>query len=70
LNLHTPCGASLASDEMRYRSAHPTDYRTSNLTTNFLRANSERLLHAMLAETIRFERTAPFAALRVSSAVP
>jgi hypothetical protein len=29
LNLHTPCGVSLASDEVRYRSAHPTGYRTS-----------------------------------------
>ena len=36
MNLHTPCDASLASDEVRYRSAHPTDYTTSNLTTNFL----------------------------------
>jgi hypothetical protein len=28
LNLHTLCGVSLASNEVRYRSAHPTDSTT------------------------------------------
>ena len=29
MNLHTPCDVSLASDEVRYRSAHPTVHKES-----------------------------------------
>ena len=39
-------------------------------TTNLKRAARERLLHAMLAESIRFERMTPQQVFRVSSAVP
>jgi hypothetical protein len=35
LNLHTLCDVSLASNEVRYRSAHPTDLQNSYASPNF-----------------------------------
>ena len=35
MNLHTPCDVSLASNEARYRSAHPTDLQNSYASPNF-----------------------------------
>ena len=34
MNLHTPCNVSLASNEVRYRSAHPTDLQNSYAPPN------------------------------------
>ena len=35
MNLHTPCDVSLASNEVRYRSAHPTDSKSSHPPSRF-----------------------------------
>ena len=71
MNLHTSCGVSLASNEVRYRSAHPTNSHNCPLNPKLSRANSEQWLDAIVAETIRFERMVPISrALRVSSAAP